>query len=111
MVFDSLVHYQHNDQKTYFFVEIDVYHKSDPVNIYRSSHFVRATDYDSKKTLKICFIKEWNFLVDSNSGKTKKSKDIEINLLTPIRNQRNWLEFMIEMLEELFDKNDEKNVS
>ena len=108
LVFDSLVHYQHNYQKTYFFVEIDVYYRSDPVKIYRSSHHVRSTDMDPKK---ICFIKEWNYLLDSNTGKTKEPEDIEINLLTPIRNQKTWLEFMIKMLEELFAKTNEKNVS
>ena len=60
---------------------------------------------------KICFIKEWNYLLDPNTGKTKEPEDIEINLLTPIRNQRTWLEFMIKMLEKLFAKTNEKNVS
>ena len=95
LVLDQLVHFQHNNQKAYYFLEIDVHLKNESNKIYRSTHFVRYT-----KEKGVCFVKEWD----------NWKSNVEINLLTPIKNQKCWLEFMIHMLENLMKKNLENNV-
>ena len=93
---EEVVHVQHNHQKDYYFVEIDLHLKSDQNKIFRSTHFVR---YNEKKK-SVCFIKEWDAW----------KPNVEINLLTPIKNQKPWLKFMIQMLENLTKKTSENNV-
>ena len=80
--------------KTYYFVELDVKYKNDDSKIYRSSHFVKPLPSGD-----ICFMTEW-----------KWKSNVEINLLTPIRNQLSWLKYLIKMLEELTQKTNESNV-
>ena len=103
----SLAHVQRNagpqakrfeeNDKTHYFIELDVRKKSDSSKkIYRASHFMQPTDGGD-----LCFMKEWN---------TAKP-DVEVNLLTPIKNQKSWLNYMILMLEEIMEQTKETNVS
>uniref|UniRef100_A0A7M5XCJ4 Hexosyltransferase n=1 Tax=Clytia hemisphaerica TaxID=252671 RepID=A0A7M5XCJ4_9CNID len=86
----------HENDKTHYFIELDVRKKSDSSKkIYRASHFMQPTDEGD-----LCFMKEWN------TGK----KDVEVNLLTPIKNQKSWLNYMILMLEEIMEQTKETNV-
>uniref|UniRef100_A0A7M5VEQ0 PA14 domain-containing protein n=2 Tax=Clytia hemisphaerica TaxID=252671 RepID=A0A7M5VEQ0_9CNID len=81
----NVVHIQKNlnkdlhrlpNNRTYFFAELDVRKKSDPLKkVYRASHFLQPTDEGD-----ICFMKEWNTWREG----------VTINLLTPIKNQFRW---------------------
>ena len=98
----NLVHIQRNDAKTkparnntYYFVEMDIRFKEGNSTIFRASHFVKPTSAGD-----LCFIKD--FTIRPN---------VEINLLTPIKNQKRWLLYMLQMLQEIIVETHEKHVS
>jgi len=100
----NLVHVQRNayrnmvhppNNKTYYFVEMDVRFKRGKTSVFRASHFVQPTENNE-----FCFIRDFTIRPKA-----------EINLLTPIKNQKKWLLYMIQMLQDIIVKTNEQNVS
>ncbi|XP_066927984.1 uncharacterized protein [Clytia hemisphaerica] len=82
----------------YFFVELDVRNKSHGSKVFRASHFVEPINEPTKD---LCFVREWA---------PKGHGQVEINLMTAIKNQRAWLNYLILMLEELLAEIKDTNV-
>ncbi|XP_066929538.1 uncharacterized protein [Clytia hemisphaerica] len=82
----------------YFFVELDVRNKSHGSKVFRASHFVEPINEPTKD---LCFVREWA---------PKGHGQVEINLMTAIKNQRAWLNYLILMLEELLTEIKDTNV-
>lgn len=81
-------------RKIYYFVEFDVKYLGGDT-IYRMSQFVRSTP-----NKEVCLMNDYIW-----------KEDVHITLLTPIRNQVTWLQYLIEMLENVISETNEKNVS
>jgi len=78
--------------QTHYFVEFDVTYQN---QLSRFSHFIHVTPEE-----RVCFMADW-----------KWRENTLVNILTPLRNQFHWLQYLLEMLQNILVETKESRVS
>ena len=80
--------------KTFYFIELDLISASDQA-VYRFSTFVQYSNQHKE----ICFMEDMQWRTD-----------VKIALLTAVKNQGIWVKYLLQTLEKIMERTEEKNV-